>query len=300
MKFKKGIIQFTAISIVLLFIIGSTPRFDAFITVSSVDNKNIFSLSTSWANATVISDDPTGWNNGDSWYPAIAIDSAGNVHVVWEDWTIGEWGTDIEIMYANYTAMGWSNATVISDDATGWNTETSYDPDIAIDGDGNVHVVWYDDTDSVGEWGTDLEIMYANRTGAGWSNATVISDDATGWNDGSSLYPDIAIDGNGNVHVVWGDATNGEWGSDSEIMYSKKSAPSSPQTPSEESPVYLIGQQGGGDISSFLLSPLGLGIIAGFGAMFLILVVIVINNNKTIKELKKIIKTPTSKKSIEK
>jgi hypothetical protein len=72
--------------------------------------------------------------------------------------------------------------------------------------------------------------------------------------------------------------------------------------PTGEEPI-IIAPQGGGDISSFLLSPLGIGIIAGVGAMFLIMVAVIINtrktvrkNNKTIKELKKISKPKTSKK----
>ncbi len=170
-----------------------------------------------WSNATVISDDVTGWNNNTSWYPRIAIDHFKNVHVVWEDSTDGEWGTDTEIMYVNYNGAGWSNATVISDDVTGWNNQSSSNPSITFDGIGNIHVVWEDSTD--GEWGIDTEIMYTKYTGAGWSNATVISDDATGWNDDVSKNPDIAIDGDGNVHVVWQDDTDGEWGSDYEIMY---------------------------------------------------------------------------------
>ena len=101
-----------------------------------------------WLNYTIISDDTTQWNTGDSDEPAIAVDTTGNVHVVWQDLTSGWWETDSEIMYANYTVgVGWSNATVISDDATLWNTGNSFKPAIAVDGTGNVHVVWYDWTD---------------------------------------------------------------------------------------------------------------------------------------------------------
>ncbi len=183
----------------------------------AVDVNNTLTTAAIWSNSTVISDDPTGWNDENSERPSIAVDGSGNLHVVWADNTNGTWGTDYEIMYANYTSAGWSNATVISDDATGWNDGISYDPQIAIDGIGNLHVVWDDET--IGEWGTDSEIMYSNNTGAGWSNATVISDDATGWNNQTSEKPSIAIDGIGNIHVVWDDDTDGTWGNDREIMY---------------------------------------------------------------------------------
>ncbi len=177
---------------------------------------------TGWSNATVISDNTLDWNTGWSIYPSLITDLFGNIHVVWEDDTDGEWGTDAEIMYVNYTATGWSNATVISDDETGWNNDDSEIPSIAINNDGSLHVVWYDWTD--GEWGTDIEIMYTNYTSAtGWNNGTLISD-IYGWNNGESFYSKIAIDNNSVIHVVWQDNTNGEWGTDAEIMYVNYSA----------------------------------------------------------------------------
>ncbi len=191
------------------------------------DKQGQFNLSSSdWANATVISDDSTGWNNGASLDPAIAIDNNGVIHIVWTDTTMAEWsagGTDWEILYANYTAAGWSNATCISDDYTGWNNDYSQDPDIAIDQDGNIHVVWREDTD--GTWGTDQEIMYVNYTAAGWSNATCISEYyESKLNIGDSANPSIAIDNIGNLHVVWNDDTDGQWGTDIDIMYTNYTA----------------------------------------------------------------------------
>ncbi|MFX1442710.1 MAG: hypothetical protein ACFFHV_04785 [Promethearchaeota archaeon] len=184
-----------------------------------------------WSNATVISDgynNAWGWNFGSSGSPDIAVDGSNNLHIVWQDETEGIWGgsaSDVEIMYANYTiGVGWSNATVISDgynNAWGWNTEDSYNPKIVVDGSNNLHVVWEDNSNGI--WSFDIEIMYANYTiGVGWSNATVISDgynNAWGWNTEDSFYPEIAVDGSNNLHIVWQDDTDGVWGTDTEIMY---------------------------------------------------------------------------------
>ena len=62
--------------------------------------------------------------------------------------------------------------------------------------------------------------MYASYT-TDWSNITVISDGHNGiyWNDGISTAPDIIVDDNDVLHVVWEDQTNGGWGIDIEIMY---------------------------------------------------------------------------------
>jgi hypothetical protein len=180
---------------------------------------------TGWSNVTVISDGYSGvyWNDGLSLNPEIIVDNTNTVHIVWYDYTDGPWGTDIEIMYANYTsAAGWSNATVISDGYGGvyWNDGGSYNPAVAVDNSNTVHVVWYDYTN--GPWGTDAEIMYAKQTTAtGWSNATIISDGYGGvyWNNGDSWDAAIAINSTNGIHVVWDDLTTGAWGTDKEIMY---------------------------------------------------------------------------------
>ena len=185
-----------------------------------------YTTATGWSNATVISDGYGGsyWNDGNSYEPAITVNSSNAVHVVWYDNTGGVWGSDYEIMYATYTtATGWSNATVISDgyDGSYWNDGGSFSPVIAIDSSNAVHAVWNDYTNGV--WGTDREIMHATYTTAtGWSNATVISDGYGGsyWNDDSSYDAAITIDSNNAVHVVWYDYTDGVWGiGESEIMY---------------------------------------------------------------------------------
>ena len=61
-----------------------------------------------------------------------------------------------------------------------------------------------------------------------WSKATVISDDSTFWNDGYGENPNLAVDNDGKIHVAWSDDTDGEWGTDYEIMYVKYTA-SKPQ-----------------------------------------------------------------------
>ena len=193
------------------------------------DREIMYASSTdgiTWSNATVISDGYGGvyWNDGYCTQSDITVDQSGTIHVVWGDWTNGAWGTDVEIMYVSNNGTGWTNVTVISDDYTHWNNGGSGDPKIEIDLSGNIHVVWTDAT--IGPWGggtSDYEIMHVSSTdGITWSNATIISDDLSLWNNANSLFPEFTIDVVGDLHVVWHDETIGLWGggaTDDEIMY---------------------------------------------------------------------------------
>jgi len=207
-------------------------------SIHQIEN-SLLNLKTSgldYGNATVISDGyggVWGWNTAASYFPELAMDNAGNIHVVWQDDTdySGKWGNDREIMYVKYTTgSGWGNATVISDGyggIWGWNDGSSMKPDIAVDKSNNVHVVWDDTTSYSAKWGTDKEIMYVKYTdGVGWSNVTILSDGyggVWGWNDLSSDDARIVVDNSNNLHVVWTDQTDyvGKWGIDDEIMYVK-------------------------------------------------------------------------------
>ena len=140
------------------------------------------------------------WNSGDSWYPAIATDSSGNIHVVWEDNTPGNY----EIYYKKSTDGGatWSQAKRLT-----WNSGHSLYPVIATNSSGNIHLVWCDSTPG------NYEIYYKKSQdgGATWSTKRLT------WNSGCSRRPVIATDSSGNIHVVWYDTTPGN----AEIYYKK-------------------------------------------------------------------------------
>jgi hypothetical protein len=77
------------------------------------------------------------WTSGWSEYPAMAVDSSGNPHVIWSDKTPGNY----EIYYRRSTDGGtiWTASERLT-----W-TNGSYDPDMAPDPSGHIHVVWQSD-----------------------------------------------------------------------------------------------------------------------------------------------------------
>jgi hypothetical protein len=133
------------------------------------------------------------WTSGNSFNPAIAVDSSDNIHLVWLDDTPG----NLEIFYKKSTDGGitWGGAKRLT-----WNAGTSLSPAIAVDSSDNIHLVWYDYTPG------DSEIFYKRSTNGGmsWSGTMRLT-----WNAGGSLSPAIAVDSSSNVYVVWPDYTSG-------------------------------------------------------------------------------------------
>jgi hypothetical protein len=141
------------------------------------------------------------WTLGFTANPAIAVDSADNLHIVFWDNTPGNY----EIYYKKNTDDG---TTWTASQRLTWTSGDSGDPAIAIDSYAKLHVVWEDETPG------NFEIYYKKSTngGATWSTSQRLS-----CSSGFSEYPTIAADSSGNLHVVWEDDTPGN----SEIYYKK-------------------------------------------------------------------------------
>jgi hypothetical protein len=142
------------------------------------------------------------WNPGNSGWPAIAVDSSDNLHVVWNDDMPG----NAEIYYKKSTDGGaaWTLQKRLT-----WTSDYSESAAIAVDSSDNLHVVWSDYTPG------NCEIFYKSSSDVG---VTWIPSKRLTWTSGSSWDPNIAVDTSGNLHVVWGDDTPGNY-----AVYYKKS-----------------------------------------------------------------------------
>ncbi|KKM01133.1 hypothetical protein LCGC14_1797480, partial [marine sediment metagenome] len=139
-----------------------------------------------WSSITWITDIASGQND-----VSIAIDSVDNVHVVWMG--LG-WDTntgDYNIKYRMRLAGGaWQSRESITDINALQN-----EPQVAVDGDDDVHVVWQ----GMG-WGVetgDYNIRHRERTDS-WQSAEAITDVAFQQKSAS-----IAVNNDGVIHVVW-------------------------------------------------------------------------------------------------
>ena len=163
---------------------------------SEIYYRNSTDKGITWSTVTRLS-----WNVGDSYYPAIAVDSSGDLHVVWEDNTPGKRA----IYYKKSTDGG---ATWAASQRLTWSSVETWTPSIAADSSGNLHVVWGEDTPGYSE------VYYKRSTdgGATWETSRRLT-----WTAGNSNEPEIAADPSGNLHVVWGDNLPGN----PEVYYKK-------------------------------------------------------------------------------
>ncbi|TFG05216.1 MAG: hypothetical protein EU536_02600 [Promethearchaeota archaeon] len=155
--------------------------------------------------------------------PSIAIDSHCNIHIVWGDATNWDGQNDDDIYYRmwNKSNWEWSDILVIS------NTSTSHagHPQIVIDGDDNIYVVWEDQTDWDGEADFDIYYNFWNRTTGLWNGTAVISKESTSNSQSAVAAIGISPDAgtlNETLHVIWHEPSNiTGCGPDYDIFYSR-------------------------------------------------------------------------------
>jgi|GEM_PF-4332004 len=167
----------------------------------------------SWTTTEVVSTESTGL----SWNPSLSVDSAGTIHVAWEDGTnYGGSGSDPDVFYKRKPSGGsWTTTEVVSTESTG----LSWNPSLSVDSAGTVHVAWADRTYYSGS-GEDEDIFYKQKpSGGSWTTTEVVSTESTAF----SSNPSSSVDYEGTVHVTWDDLTEyGGSGSDRDIFYKQK------------------------------------------------------------------------------
>ena len=153
---------------------------------------------------------------GGTFFPRLDIDSNGDVHAVY--WTAASGNNEIYYLKWNGTT-----GTILVDEVrTTTARGFSARPDIAIDSQDNVHLVWLDRR----EGGTNAEIYYEKLDNDG---NTLVDDLRLTFADGSSVRPSMIMDSEDNIHVTWYDdrddpnagGTIGGVSSNHEIYYKK-------------------------------------------------------------------------------
>jgi hypothetical protein len=142
------------------------------------------------------------WTPMASGSPDIQADASGHLHVAWEEDTSG----GMEIYYRRSTDGG---ATWKPRQRLTWNTGHSGTPALYVESSGNIHLVWIDDTPG------NIEVYYrmSSDKGVTWTTPKRLT-----WNEGNSFSPRLVVQWGYNYHLVWSDATPGNF----EIYYRRQ------------------------------------------------------------------------------
>ena len=130
---------------------------------------------------------------GRSNYPAMAVGADRKIHVVWSDDSRipGNNPYMTDILYACYDGENWSEPVMLS----GLDTTYSASPRIAVDSYGYPHVVWQHNSIFY-----NCDVYYTSLTDSGWMEPLNLTPNTT-----SAYQPDIVIDSQDRIHVVWPD-----------------------------------------------------------------------------------------------
>jgi hypothetical protein len=171
-----------------------------------VGDWRVYHKKSSDGGATWSTSKKVSWLAGVSRYPRIAVDSYGNVYVVYYYGPIEYEDTDYEIYYRKSTDAG---VTWMPGKRLTWNSVLSQNPIIAVDSTNNLHLVW----EQGQYWSAELYYRSSSDGGNTWSTGKKITNTSP-----ASLHPRMAVDSSGNLHLVWNE---GAWNVDAEIYYMK-------------------------------------------------------------------------------
>ena len=149
-----------------------------------------FAADVTWDTIIQLTTNPSSQVTGYSGQRSVAVDGAGNVHVVWLD----QRNVPYQIWYRRYDAgtSTWQAETALTS-----RQANCFQPSTACDSAGNVHLAWH-----IGSsMGTGIWAKRYNATTHHWRADTLIDSTTTSY---PQQYPSVAcVPGTGDVAVAW-------------------------------------------------------------------------------------------------
>jgi hypothetical protein len=150
-----------------------------------------------WSTPINISDTPNG-----SWFPDLAVDNMGNVHVVWceTEWDEFQTGTEY-LFYSQRNSQGWTQPNDLVA-ASRWIHRSS----IAVDTLGNLYLTFLEDNPP--RYGRGVYFGYAPvntaYSAASWSDWRFIGGSWDGY------VSDIVVDRENQLHVIYSESSGSD------------------------------------------------------------------------------------------
>jgi hypothetical protein len=137
-------------------------------------------------------------------YPAIDVDSSGNIILVWEDnRNYTSWEGDIYYAISKDSGQTFETNAIVN-----LSTDDERRPDVSFDpsDNNNITVVWQDNRNTLPDENYDIYISYS--TNAGTSFAPAMKIDGSGTTIRDQMYPKLATDSSGSIYCSWQDLRN--------------------------------------------------------------------------------------------
>ncbi|UCE74353.1 MAG: hypothetical protein JSV56_01245, partial [Methanomassiliicoccales archaeon] len=143
----------------------------------------------------------TDLDQATSYQPDIGCDSNDNIHIVWSDVRDSGPIPNIELYYEKLDNFG---NTLVDETRITFAPHNSHYPSMTMDTSDNVNIAWVEQIDIMGVLQEEIYYMKLDNNGNTLVDATALTD-----NDAEeSLFPDIEVDSDGEVHIVWLDDRN--------------------------------------------------------------------------------------------
>jgi hypothetical protein len=198
--------------------------------ISGVNSDIFYKRWNATTNTWTATEEISNNSNTASSSPSIGVDRMGNVHILWVEYmSYSVSGVNSDIFYKRWNAT--TNTWTATEEISNNSNTASLSPSIATDRAGDLYVTWHEGTIyNVDGKGTDILYKHWNATTKTWSPTEVVSTESTH----DSMYPSIAVDAGGNVHISWEDYTDliGT-GNGSNIFYKRWNATNSLWTMTE-------------------------------------------------------------------
>jgi uncharacterized membrane protein len=151
-----------------------------------------------------------------AWHPDIRVDDEGRAHIVWTD-KAGQWAIKYTVIDPSQDNLDGSVAldaiiSVIDDTVVSRHSQNRDWPAVDVDSDNNAHIVWEDSFEPLDKYYQQPQIYYAMLEADISAREAIVAVDETLLTPiiGHKGHPDIAIDADDFVQIVWDDTRGGK------------------------------------------------------------------------------------------
>ncbi|MBT3357550.1 MAG: hypothetical protein HN534_03755 [Euryarchaeota archaeon] len=151
-----------------------------------------------------------------AWHPDIRVDDNGRAHIVWTD-KAGQWAIKYTVVDPFQDDRDGGIAldaviSVIDDTIVSRHSQNRDWPAVDVDSDNNAHIVWEDSFEPLDKYYQQPQIYYAMLEADISAREAIIAIDETLLTPiiGHKGHPDLAVDADDFVQIVWDDTRGGK------------------------------------------------------------------------------------------